>query len=68
MAQMKEWNKTLEKEITKMEVNNLSDTEFKTLVIRMLKRLSKNFSEEIVNIKKGIGTIKISFIHEEYSN
>ena len=44
MAQMKEWNKTLEKEITKMEVNNLSDTEFKTLVIRMLKELSGYFN------------------------
>ena len=65
---MKEQIKTPEKELNEMETGNLSDTEFKTLVIRMLKRLSKNFSEEIVNIKKGIGTIKISFIHEEYNN
>ena len=48
MAQMKEWNKTLEKEITKMEVNNLSDTEFKTLVIRILNKLS----EDLRSMKK----------------
>ena len=33
MAQMKEQNKTLEKELNKMEIGNLSDAEFKTLVI-----------------------------------
>ena len=35
MAQMNEQNKTPEKELNKMETNNLLDTEFKTLVIRM---------------------------------
>ena len=32
MAQMKEQIKTPEKEINKMEISNLSDAEFKTLV------------------------------------
>ena len=40
MAQMKEQNKTREKELNKMEIANLSDAEFKTLVIRMLKELT----------------------------
>ena len=40
MAQMKEQVKTPETELTEMEVNNLSDAEFKTLVLRMLKELS----------------------------
>ena len=44
MAQMK----TPEKELNKMEINNLSDAEFKTLVIRMLKELS----EDLNSIKK----------------
>ena len=44
MAQMKEQVKTPEKELNKMEISNLSDAEFKTLVIRMLKELSKNLS------------------------
>ena len=39
MAQMKEQNKTPEKELNKTEIANLSDAEFKTLVIRMLKEL-----------------------------
>ena len=38
MAQMKQQNKTPEKELSKMEISNLSHVEFKTLVIRMLKK------------------------------
>ena len=44
MAQMKEQNKTPEKELNKMEISNLSDAELKTLVIRMLKELSGYFN------------------------
>ena len=40
MTQMKEQNKTPEKELNKMEISNLSDAEFKTLVIKMLKELN----------------------------
>ena len=39
MAQTKEQIKTPEKELNKMEISNLSEAEFKTLVIRMLKEL-----------------------------
>ena len=41
MAQMKE------KKLNKMEISNLSDAEFRTLVIRMMKELS----EDLNNIK-----------------
>ena len=58
-AQMKEQDKTLEKELCKMETRNLPDAEFKTLVIRVLNELrgrvddlSKNFNKELGNIKK----------------
>ena len=44
MAQMKEQIKTLEIELNEMEISNLSDAEFKTLVIRMLKGLSEDLS------------------------
>ena len=44
MAQMKEQIRTPEKELNKMEINNLSNAEFKTLVIRMLKELSGYFN------------------------
>ena len=40
MAQMKRQNKTPEKELNEMEISNLSDAEFKALVIRMLKELT----------------------------
>ena len=41
---MKEQIKTPEKELNKMEISNLSDAEFKTLVIRMLKELSEDLN------------------------
>ena len=50
MAQMKEQNKTPEKELNEMETDNLSDAEFKTLVIRSLRELieySNNMKEEM---------------------
>ena len=48
MAQMKEWINTLEKDLNKIEISNLTDAEFKILVIRMLKELS----EDLSSIKK----------------
>ena len=50
MAQMKEQIKVPEKDLNEMEISNLSDAEFKTLVIRMLKELTeygKNIREEM---------------------
>ena len=50
MAQMKEQIKTPEKELSDEEIGNLSDAEFKTLVIRMLRELieySKHIKEEM---------------------
>ena len=44
MAQMKEQIKTPEKELNEMEISNLSNAEFKILVVRMLKELSEDFS------------------------
>ena len=48
MTRMKEHIKTPEKELNKKEMNNLSDAELKTLIIRMLKELS----EDLSSIKK----------------
>ena len=47
---MKEKNKTAEKELNEMEIVNLSDAEFKTLVIKLLKEFieyGNNIKEEI---------------------
>ena len=48
MAQMKEQNKTPEKELNETDIANLSDAEFKTMVGRMLQELS----EDLSSIKK----------------
>ena len=53
LAQMRE-EKSLEKELNKMEASNLPDIPFKAIVIRMLNKLSENFK----SIKKDIKTIK----------
>ena len=44
MLQIKEWIKTPEKELNKIEIINLPDAEFKTLVIRMFKELNKDLN------------------------
>ena len=44
MDQLKEQNKTLEKELNEMEISNLSDAEFETPVTRMLKKLIGYFN------------------------
>ena len=45
-AQRKEHSKTPEEELNEMEINNLSDAEFKTLSIRMLKELSEDLNSK----------------------
>ena len=45
---MKEQNKTPERELNEMEITNLSDAEFKTVVIRMITELTEYNN----NIKK----------------
>ena len=63
MAQMRELMKTAEKELNEMKISNLSEAEFKTLGIRMLKELIENFN----NIKKIQLETKDSLI-EIYNN
>ena len=55
MAQMKEQIKTPEKELNKIEISNLSDVEFKTLVIRMLKELSEDLNSIKTDIVRNEG-------------
>ena len=58
MVQMKEQNRIPEKELNEMQISNLLDAEFKTLVIRMLKELSVDLS----SIKKIQSETKDSLI------
>ena len=53
---MKEQEKTPERKLNEMEASRLPDTEFKTMVIRILRELSETFN----SIKKDIQTIKMN--------
>ena len=61
MAQMKEQIKTPEKELNKIEISNLSDAEFKTLVIRTLKEIG----EDLGSIKMTQSERKDSLIEKK---
>ena len=57
MVQIKEQIKTLEKELSDMEIVNLSNAEFKTLVIRMLREMTQyscKIKEEVKAIQREI--------------
>ena len=62
MAQRKEQFKMPEKELNEMEINNLPDAEFKTLVIRMLKELSEDLSS-IKKIQSEMKDTPVSYTH-----
>ena len=53
---MREQIKTQKKKLNKMEISNLSDAEFKTLVIRMIKELIGYFN----SIKKTQAEMKVT--------
>ena len=58
IAQMKEQNKTPEKELNGTETANLPDAEFKTLVIRMLRDLMEHGNNIREEIKVTLSEIK----------
>ena len=55
---MKEQNKTPQKELKEMEIGNLSDAEFKTLVIRMPRDLMEHGNNIREEIKVTLSEIK----------
>ena len=55
MTQMEGQIKTPEKELNKREISNLSDVEFKTLLIRMLKELSEDLNSIKTDIVRNEG-------------
>ena len=51
MSQIKEQEKSLEKELNKIDTSNLKNTEFKSMLIRMLKKCENfNIIEKIESI------------------
>ena len=61
LAQVKEQIKTPEKELNKMEINDLSDAQFKTLFIRMLKELRQDLNSIKKKIQSEIQATLIEF-------
>ena len=53
ISQMKGQGKSPEREVNEMGAGKLPDTEFRTMVIRMLKELSENFNR----IKRAMETV-----------
>ena len=58
MAQMKEQNRMVEKELSETELANLPDAEFKTLVTRMLKELTEYGNDIKEEMKATLSDIK----------
>ena len=65
MAQVKGKIKTPEKVPNEMEISNLSDAEFKTLFIRMLKELNEDLSSIKRSSQKQRIQIEIRTIYKE---
>ena len=59
MAQMKEQIKIPEKELSDEEIDNLSEAEFKTLVIKMLTQMT----EFVHKMKEEVKAIPVSYTH-----
>lgn len=68
MFQMKLQDNMLEKLLNKMEVRNLSDEEFKALIIKILTGLERTVDELNKNISKKIENSKEPDRNEEYNN
>ena len=64
MFPMKEQDKIPEEELSKVEISNLSDKEFKLMIIKMLHEFrrmdehSVKFNKELENIKKNQSELK----------
>ena len=54
ILQIKKQNKTPQKELNKMEISNLLDAEFKTLIIRILNEPWEKINELSENLNKEI--------------
>ena len=52
MFQMKQQNKTLEKELNKVKIRNLTDKQLKIMIINMLTKLAEEWMMNTVRISK----------------
>ena len=64
MSQMKEQDKTLEKDINVMEINHPPGKVFKVMVIKMLTKLRRRVNEISENFSKRIENISFKQVTE----
>ena len=58
MFQMKEQDKTPEEELGEVEIDNLSNKEFKVMIIKMIKELGRRMDEHSEKFYKALESIK----------
>lgn len=58
MFQIKEKDKSPEIDLTETDISNISDTEFKTMGVRMLTKVRRAMHEQSENFNKDIGTVQ----------
>ena len=63
MSQMKEQDKTPEEQLSEVEIGNLSEKDFKVMLVRMIQDLGEKIEEKIYELEetsnKGIQDLKI---------
>ena len=63
MSQMKEQDKTPEEQLSEVEIGNLSEKDFKVMLVRMIQDLGEKIEEKINELEetfnKGIEDLKI---------
>ena len=67
--QMKEQDKTPEKQLNEVEIGNLPEKEFRIMIVKMIQDLGKRIKEHNENFNKELDNIKKEPIRaEEYNN
>ena len=71
MFQMKKQDKTIEEELSEMDVSKLPEMEFKEMILKMLKKLGRRLDEKSENSKvsnKEFKNIKMNQTRDEEYN
>ena len=72
MYQMREQDKTLEKQLNEVEIGNLPENEFRIMIVKMIQDLGKRMETEIKKMQemfnKDLEELKNKQTDEEYNN
>ena len=72
MYQMKEWDKTPEKQLNEVEIGNLPEKEFRIMIVKMIQELRKRMEAKIEKMQemfnKELEELKNKQTDEQYNN